>query len=229
MVYMACSYLTKKQMPRTFWFYTIIHMAQMMNTIPGTYSGHHTSPFLLVHSVGHNECTWIPLFSHCYFHHERDSSQQRSKHQAHTMDGIVIDCSPTLNALMVYNLCTQQYFEPNSYCIDPYCLPTLVNLDIKYDGGLFCYLLHDKNSHMEEMYPPGTQIEQVDPYINMLLLGTVMGIPFPAMSADSPPCILSYTVLFNNGSTVSIPLQDMASLIPPPPVNPSSLGDSLSS
>jgi hypothetical protein len=63
----------------------------------------------------------------------------------------------------------------------------------------------------------------------MLLLGTVMVIPFPGMSADSPPCNLSYTILFNNGSTASIPLQVMAILIPPPPVNPSSVGDSLSS
>jgi hypothetical protein len=108
-------------------------------------------------------------------------------------------------------------------------LPTLVYLDIKYDGGLFCYLLCDENPHMEEKYPTGTQIEQVDSSTNMLLSGMVMDIPFPGTSADSPPCGLSYTVLFNNGSTASIPLQNMALLIPPPPVNPSSVGDSSSS
>jgi hypothetical protein len=43
--------------------YAIIHLARMMNAIPGTYSGHLTSPFLLVHGVGHNERTWILLFS----------------------------------------------------------------------------------------------------------------------------------------------------------------------
>jgi hypothetical protein len=96
------------------------------------------SPFLLVQSVGHNERTWIPLFSLCYFHHEKDSNQQCSKHQAHTMDGIVIGRSPTLNALMVYNPRNQQYHEPDSYPIDPYRLFTLVYPDIKYDGGLFC-------------------------------------------------------------------------------------------
>jgi hypothetical protein len=63
----------------------------------------------------------------------------------------------------------------------------------------------------------------------MLLKGMVMDIPFPGTSVDSSPSNLSYTVLFNNGFTASIPLQDMASLIPPPPVNPSSVGDSLSS
>jgi hypothetical protein len=130
-----------------------------MNAIPGTYSGHLASPFLLVHGVGHNECTWIPLFSLCYFHHKKDSNQQCSKHQAHTMDGIVISRSPTSSALMVYNPCNQQYYEPDSYCINPYCLPTLVYPDVKYDGSLFCNLYCDNNPHMEEKCPPGTQIE----------------------------------------------------------------------
>jgi hypothetical protein len=229
MVHMACAYLTEKQMPHTFWFYAITHSAWMMNAIPGTYSGHLASPFLLVHGVGHDECTWIPLFSICYFHHDKDSDQQRPKPQAHTMDGIVIGCLPTLNALLVYNPRNQKYYEPNSYCINPYRLPTSVYPNIEYDGGFFCSLLCDENPHMEEKYPPGTRIEQVDPSFNMLLSGTVMDIPFPATSADSPSGNLSYTVLFDYGTTASIPLQDMASLIPPPPVGPSSGSDSSSS
>jgi hypothetical protein len=206
MVLMGCAYLTKKQMPPTFWFYTIVHSARMMNAIPGTYSGHLASPFLLVHGIGYNERTWIPLFSLYYFHHEKDSNQQCSKHQAHTMDGIVIGRFPTFNALMVYNPRNQQYYKPDSYCINPYHLPTLVYPEIEYDRSLFCYLLCDKNLHMEEKYPLGTRIEQIDPSTNMFLSGMVMDIPFPGTSADSPPCDLSYTVLFNNGSTVSIPL-----------------------
>jgi hypothetical protein len=75
------------------------------------------------------------------------------------MDGIVIGRSPTSNALMVYNPCNRQYYEPDRYRINPYCLPTLVYPDIKYDGGLCCYLLCDKNSCMEEKYPLGTRIE----------------------------------------------------------------------
>jgi hypothetical protein len=82
---------------------------------------------------------------------------------------------------------------------------------------------------MEEKYPLGTQIERIDLSTNLLLLGMVMDIPFPGTSADSPPHNLSYMALLDDGSTASIPLQDMASLIPPPPVNPSSVGDSLSS
>jgi hypothetical protein len=161
MVHMGCAYLTKKQMPRTFWFYAIVHLAWMMNAIPGTYSGHLALPFLPVHSVGHSECTWIPLFSLCCFHHKKDSNHQRSKHQAHTMDGVVIGRSPTLNALMVYNPRNQQYYEPDSYCIDSYRLPTLVYQDIEYDGSLFCCLLRDENPHMEEKYPPAHDLNKL--------------------------------------------------------------------
>jgi hypothetical protein len=65
MVHIGCAYLTKKQMPRTFLFYAIVHLARMMNGIPGTYCGHLASPFLLVYGIGHSEHTWIPLFSLC--------------------------------------------------------------------------------------------------------------------------------------------------------------------
>ncbi len=103
MVHMGCAYLTEKQMPWWYWLHAITHAAHMMNAIPGKHSGHLASPFPLVHGVGHDEHTWIPLFSVCYFHHVRDGNQKQSKHQAHTMDGIVIGCSPTSNALLVYN------------------------------------------------------------------------------------------------------------------------------
>jgi hypothetical protein len=59
---MACAYLTKKQMPCTFWFYAITYAARMMNAIPGKHSGCLASPFLLAHGMGHDERTWIPLF-----------------------------------------------------------------------------------------------------------------------------------------------------------------------
>jgi hypothetical protein len=62
MVHMACAYLTDKQMPCTFCFYSITHAAQMMNAIPGKHSGCLASPFLLTHDVGHDEQTWVPLF-----------------------------------------------------------------------------------------------------------------------------------------------------------------------
>jgi hypothetical protein len=63
------------------------------------------SPFLLVHGVGHDERTWTPLFSLCYFHHTKDGDLSRSKHQPHTMDGIII--GPTATALTLIDFQVQ--------------------------------------------------------------------------------------------------------------------------
>jgi hypothetical protein len=48
-VHMSRAYLTEKQMPRSFWFFSIVHSARMMNAIPGKFHGKLASPFLLVH------------------------------------------------------------------------------------------------------------------------------------------------------------------------------------
>ena len=103
------------------------------------------SPFLLVHGVGHDEQTWIPLFSICYFHHGKDGDMKHSKHQAHLMNGVIIGRLPTSNALLVYNLRNKQYYEPDSYRIDSYPLPCSIYCDLKYDGGLFCSLYPSRN------------------------------------------------------------------------------------
>ena len=86
----------------------------MMNAIPSKIHGRIASPFLLVHGVGHDERTWIPLFLICYFRHEKDGDLKRSKHQAHSMDGVIIGCSPTYNARLVYNPRNKQYYKPDS-------------------------------------------------------------------------------------------------------------------
>jgi hypothetical protein len=74
MVHMARAYLTEKQMPWSFWFYAVVHSVRMMNAIPGKLCGKLASLFLLAHGVGHDERTWFPLVSVCYFHHERDGN-----------------------------------------------------------------------------------------------------------------------------------------------------------
>ncbi len=74
MVHMAKASLTEKQMPCQFWFYAIVHAACMMNAIPGKICGRLASPFLLVHGIGHDPCTWVPIFSLCYFHHKKDGA-----------------------------------------------------------------------------------------------------------------------------------------------------------
>ncbi len=72
MIHMSRAYLTEKQMPRSFWFFLIVHSARMMNAIPGKLQGKLASPFLLVHGVSHDKRTWFPLFSFCFFHHDKD-------------------------------------------------------------------------------------------------------------------------------------------------------------
>ena len=93
------------------------------------------------------------------------------------MDGVIIGRSPTSNALLVYNPRNKQYYEPDSYRIDSYRLPCSVYCDLKYDGGLFCSLYRDENPPVEELYPPGTRVERIDPSSKFLLAGTVMDIP----------------------------------------------------
>jgi hypothetical protein len=102
MVHIAPAYLTKKQMPCTFWFYSITHAARMMNAIPGKHSGCLAFSFLLTDGVGHDERTWVPLFLLAYLHHKKDGNVKRSKHQAHTMDGIIISCSPTSSETLLW-------------------------------------------------------------------------------------------------------------------------------
>ncbi len=153
----------------------------MMNAIPGKYDKKLASPFLLVHGVGHDKRTWTPLFSLCFFHHNKDRDVTRSKHMAHTMDGVIVGRSPTSNALLVYNPRNKQYYKPDSYRIDFYRLPGSMYPMLTYDGGLFVNLLRDSNPPYEEKYPPGTRVERIDLSKSMLLAVTVMDIPFPSL------------------------------------------------
>ncbi len=126
--------------------------------------------------------------------------------------------------MLVYNPRTKQYYEPNSYRLDPYRLPSLVYPSLEYDGRLFCSLFWDENVPIEELYPPGTRVKQLDPATNMLLAGTVMDIPLSMAPLDSA----LYHVLLDNGTSASIPFAEMESLIPAPPLPSSSPTDSLS-
>jgi hypothetical protein len=123
-VHMALAYLTEKQMPRSFWYFANKHVVRMMNMIPGNFRNKLASPFMLVHGVHLDQRAWLPLFSLCYFHHDKDSKILRSKLQAHTLDRIVIGCSLTSNAILVYNPRNQHYYKPDSYRLAPYCRPS---------------------------------------------------------------------------------------------------------
>jgi hypothetical protein len=145
------------------------------------------------------------------------------------MEGIAVSCSPTSNALLVYNPRTKKYYKPDSCCLDLYQLPSLVYPSLTYDGDLFCLLYRDDNPLMEEKYPPGTRVKRIDPTTNMLLAGMVMDIPLHS----DPDGLAMYLILFNNRTSTSFSLADMASLISRPLILggglsiPSSNNDSL--
>jgi hypothetical protein len=187
----------------------------MMNMIPGKYCGKSASPFMLVHGVRPNQRTWLPLFSLCYFHHEKDSDTTHSKNQAHTLEGIVIGGSPTSNAILVYNPRNQRYYEPDSYKLDPCRLPSSVYPTIIYNGGLFVSLHQDDIPSISEPYPPGTRVEDNNADTNILRSGTVMDIPLDPMISPH------YLVQFNNGTIKLVPASKMLSFTPKPSADPS--------
>jgi hypothetical protein len=77
---------------------------------------------------------------------------------------------------------------------------------------------------MEELYPPGSPVERINPTTNILLASMVMDIPLSTTPSDSPSC----QILFINGTSAFISLTDMPSLIPAPPVLMSAPVDSSS-
>jgi hypothetical protein len=119
---------------------------------------------------------------------------------------------------MVYNPCKSHYYEPDSYRIDSYWLPRSVYPTLQYDGDLFCSLLCGDIPPFEEKYPPGMRVEHINPEMNKLLAGTFMDIHF-LLDPSGDASIPNYTILFEDGSTASIPLKQMAGIIPAPPIN----------
>ena len=99
---------------------------QKMNLILCKCKAKLASPFMLVHGVCPDQRIWLPLFSICYFHHEKDSNAQCSKNQAHTLDSIIIGHSSTSNAILVYNPRNQRHYKLDSYKVNTYHLPSSV-------------------------------------------------------------------------------------------------------
>ncbi len=63
------------------------HAMRMMNAFPGKI-------MVVLHLLSYTfmAYTWVPLFSLCYFYHENNGDFKSSMHQAHMMDGIIVDC-----------------------------------------------------------------------------------------------------------------------------------------
>ncbi len=135
----------------------------MVNTIPGKCRTKLASPFMFVPSVHPDPRTWLLLFLLCYFHHDKDSNASCFKNQAHTLDGIVIGQSSTLNAILVYNPQNQWYYEPNSYRLKPHHIPLSVYPSITYNGGLFVTLHKYDSAPTSKPYPLETRVIEINP------------------------------------------------------------------
>jgi hypothetical protein len=125
---------------------------------------------------------------------------------------------PTL--LMVSSLVdlkpqNQQYYKPDSYKLDPYCLPSSVYPTIVYDGSLFISLHRDDVPAISEPYLPGTHKLDINNASGVIRSGTVMDIPL------DPTTSPHHLIQFDNRTTRSVPASDMASLIPKPAANES--------
>ena len=189
----------------------------MMNMIPGKVkirgirSDKLASPFLLVHGKAPACRAWLPIFSMCYFHHDRDGAIKRSKTQPNSMDGFIVGRSTTSNAALIYNPRSKKFYEPDSYKIDPHRSPLAVYPELKWDGGLFCSLYRDKAPAQDEAYPPGTRVECPDPDTLVNRSGTVMDIPLDPTVPDDEK---SYLIQFDDAATLPVKLTDMPLLIP---------------
>jgi hypothetical protein len=214
MVHMSRAYLTNKQMPCSHWYFAIKQAACMINMIPGKYKSKLVLPFMLAHGVCPDQRAWLPLFSICYFHHTKDSNTLRSKNQAQTLDGIIIGCLLMSTGILIYNPRNQKYYKPDSYQLDSYHLLSSVYSTIRYQGGLFVSLHCNETATISEPSPPGTRVAEVNKVTGHTRLATVMDIPL------DPELSPHYMILFDDGTSLSVPVASMPDLIPKPIVNP---------
>ena len=57
LVQMARVYLTEKQTPQEYWYWSILHVSRMLNHVPGRLNINMTSPFELFHGTKPDPCT----------------------------------------------------------------------------------------------------------------------------------------------------------------------------
>ena len=141
------------------------------------------------------------------------------------MDGNTIGRSPISNALLVYNPRNKQFYEPESYRLDPYRIPGSMYSNIKYDGGLFCSLVKYGALVQDKAYPPGTWVVQEDPSTQTIRRGTVMENP---LDPSQPVEQQAYLIQSDDFTIISIPIVDMPKYIPKPPkpLSPATKNDS---
>ena len=79
LVQMYRAYLTKKQTPQEYWYWSILHGYRMLKHVPGHLNSKLTYPFELVHVTKPDPRTWFELFSLGFFHHQADGTVTQSK------------------------------------------------------------------------------------------------------------------------------------------------------
>jgi hypothetical protein len=211
-------------MPRSFWFYAIRHAAQMMNYAPGRLKNCLTTPFELVHNKKPDGRIFFDLFSTGYFNKQRDGPTLRTTTQAHTLQGIAVGRCPKSNGLEFYNPSTRSIYTTADYRLDP-GRHTINEFGLKYDGGIFVGLYSNNSSPVAEPYPPGTRLRFQHP-TKPLQSGTITAIPL-GTATPLTPCDDKYLITLDDGSTLSLTLDQLDPLIIPPPATPAPSPDSL--
>ena len=99
---MARTYITEKQLGREYWYFAIVHAANMINQVPGRLGRKLTTPFETVHNKKPDSKTWFELFSVGYFDHTTDNAEKGSKTEDQTLDGIAVGRDDKSNTIIVY-------------------------------------------------------------------------------------------------------------------------------
>ncbi len=100
--------------------------------------------------------------------------------------------------MVFYNPKTKQYYEPDTYKLDPSRIPSTVwPQHIQYDGGIFADLYRDANPHVPEPFPPGTRVMVCPTDSTTPIEGTITNIPLK--SATGSDDTEAYLVLLDNG------------------------------
>ena len=112
LIQVARAFITEKQVGQEYWYFTVRHVAMMINQVPGWLGLNLTTPFELVHNSKPDSNTWFELFYIGYFNHDTDNEDTRSKLQSHTLDGIEVVRDDMSNSIILYNPITSSYYRP---------------------------------------------------------------------------------------------------------------------
>jgi hypothetical protein len=115
--------------------------------------------------------------------------------------------------MLFYNPTTKQYYEPDTYKLDPSRLPSTVwPKSIQYDGGIFADLYRDANPHISEPFPPGTRVLVCLNESTQPSEGTITNIPLKSETGANES--EQYMVLLDDGTVTPATLAELRSITP---------------